>query len=411
MKVLVLSWEFPPRIIGGISRHVAELYPELVKLGHEIHLLTVEFGNAPRYELVDGIRVHRVAVAASHEFNQWVVNMNQSLLVHGEKLLPEDGPFHLIHAHDWLVADAAIALKQRFGLPLVATIHATESGRCNGIRTAEQAHIHAQEQRLVAESWRTIVCTNYMRLEVERALGATWEQIDVVYNGIRSEKKRLGTDFDIPAFRRWFAADCEKIVYYVGRLTYEKGITVLVEAAPQVIRALDSKVKFVVVGGGGHHSQELKERVTQLGLWDRFYFTGFLSELELNRLQALADCAVFPSLYEPFGIVALESFAARVPVVVSDTGGLPEVVQHGKTGIVTWRNNPDSLAWGILEVLRRPEYSQHLVENAYADLARRFHWPKLAQQTEAVYGRVLHEQGQGQIQVRRPVTPHMGLNY
>lgn len=119
-----------------------------------------------------------------------------------------------------------------------------------------------------------------------------------------------------------------------------------------------------------------------------------MSDQDLDRFQTVADCAVFPSLYEPFGIVALESFAARVPVVVSDTGGLPEVVRHTKTGVVTWTNNADSLAWGILEVLQHPGYAQWLVDNAYTDLEQRFRWPQLAEQTAGVYGWVLHERSQ-----------------
>ena len=116
-----------------------------------------------------------------------------------------------------------------------------------------------------------------------------------------------------------------------------------------------------------------------------------MSDEDLDRFQTIADCAVFPSLYEPFGIVALESFAARVPVVVSNTGGLPEVVTHEKTGIVTYANVANSLAWGILEVLQRPDYAQTLVENAYADLPQRFNWAKLAVETIAVYDRVMAE--------------------
>jgi len=117
-------------------------------------------------------------------------------------------------------------------------------------------------------------------------------------------------------------------------------------------------------------------------------------EEDLDKFQTVADCAVFPSLYEPFGIVALESFAARVPVVVSDAGGLPEVVQHTKTGVVTQANNSDSLAWGILEVLKNPGYGQWLVDNAYSDLERRFSWPKLAMETEWVYQRVMEERAE-----------------
>jgi glycosyltransferase involved in cell wall biosynthesis len=391
MKILVLAWEFPPRIVGGIARHVAELYPELVKLGHEVHLITVEFGQAPHYEVVEGVRVHRVAVTGSQDFFQWIANMNESMGRQGGKLMLEE-QFDIIHAHDWLVGDAAIALKYTFKVPLVATIHATECGRNNGIHDGAQRYVNSQEERLAHDAWRVIVCTNYMRLEVERVLQAPWGKIDVVYNGIRAEKKRRHPDFDFWSFRRRFAEDEQKIVYYVGRMTFEKGVAVLLNAAPKVLAAMEGRVKFVLIGGG--NTEHLKRQAGQLGIWDQCYFTGFMSDRDLDLFQTVADCAVFPSLYEPFGIVALESFAARVPVVVSDTGGLPEVVRHAKSGLVTWTNDSDSLAWGILEILNSPAYAQWLVNNAFEDLDLRFRWDKLAQQTAAVYGRVLHERSQ-----------------
>ena len=155
---------------------------------------------------------------------------------------------------------------------------------------------------------------------------------------------------------------------------------------------MGDNVKFVIIGGG--NADHLKQQAKNLGIWHKCYFTGFMSDEDLDKFQTIADCAVFPSLYEPFGIVALESFAARVPVVVSDTGGLPEVVQHTKTGIVTQTNNPDSLAWGILEVLKNPGYRQWLVDNAYGQLEQRFDWYKLAQKTDTVYQRILKERSQ-----------------
>jgi glycosyltransferase involved in cell wall biosynthesis len=392
MKILVLTWEFPPRIVGGIARHVAELYPEVVKLGHQVHLITVQFGQAPRYEIVDGVHIHRVSVGIGHDFFHWVANMNESMGQHGGKLILEEGEFDLIHAHDWLVGDAAIALKHLYKIPLVVTIHATEYGRNSGLHNPTQYYVSGKEKSLTHNAWRVIVCTDYMRREVERALVTPWNKIDVVYNGIRAEKKQRPPDFDLYGFRRRFANDAEKIVYYVGRMTYEKGVSVLLKAAPQVIRAMDNRVKFVLIGGGD--TDRLKQQAWSAGIWDKCFFTGFMPDDELDRFQTVANCAVFPSLYEPFGIVALESFAARVPVVVSDAGGLPEVVRHTQTGIVTWANHADSLAWGILEVLRNPGYGQWLVDNAYADLERRFSWPKLAMQTEAVYGRVQHERAQ-----------------
>ncbi|WP_124974690.1 glycosyltransferase family 4 protein [Aphanothece sacrum] len=383
MKILVLSWEFPPRIVGGIARHVAELYPELVKLGQEIHLMTVEFGEAPAYELVDGVHIHRVPVTGADNFFHWVANMNNSMGYHGGKLIENEGSFDLIHAHDWLVGDAAIALKHHFKLPLVATIHATEYGRYNGIHTETQGYIASKEAVLIYNAWRVIVCTNYMRYELQRAFNTPWDKMDVVYNGIRSEKKQRNPNFDYENFRRRFAKDEEKIIYYVGRMSHEKGVSVLLKAVTKVFWEMQGYAKLVIIGGGNTH--HLETQAWQLGIFNKCLFTGFMSDEDLDKFQTVADCAVFPSLYEPFGIVALESFAARVPVVVSNTGGFPEVVQHNKTGIVTYANNPDSLAWGILEVLKNPDYAKQLTDNAYEDLEIRFSWAKLAQQTQVVY--------------------------
>lgn len=392
MKILVLAWEFPPRIVGGIARHVAELYPEIVKLGHEVHLITVESETAPLFETVDGIQVHRVPVEHSPDFLHWVTHMNESMGRQGAKLFSEEKPFDLIHAHDWLVGDAAIALKHAFKVPLIVTIHATEHGRCNGLHNETQRYIGEKEKHLVYEAWRVIVCSQYMRHEVQRGFHCPGDKVDVIYNGIRADKKcpiHAQKDWE---FRRKFAGDGEKLVFYVGRMSYEKGVVVLLNAAPKILWIMGGRVKFVIIGGG--NTDYLKSQAWNLGIWQNCYFTGFMSDADLDRFRTVADCAVFPSLYEPFGIVALESFAARVPVVVSDTGGLPEVVQHGKTGIVTRTNHPDSLAGGILEVLRNPGSVQQLVENAYADLDRRFNWIELAKQTEGVYRQVMRERSQ-----------------
>ncbi|MDJ0582538.1 glycosyltransferase family 4 protein [Crocosphaera sp.] len=392
MRVLVLTWEFPPRIVGGIARHVAELYPEIANLGHEIHLITVEFGDSLPYELIDGVHVYRVPVQEAHDFFQWIVNMNNSMGHYGGQLIQEKGSFDLIHAHDWLVGDAAIALKHLFKIPLIATIHATEYGRYNGIHNDTQRYISQKERKLIYDAWRVIVCSDYMRHELQRAFETPLDKMDVIYNGIRAEKKRKDPTFDYQTFRRQFALDHEKIIYYVGRMTREKGVSLLLHAAAKVLSELERNAKIVIIGGG--NTQNLQAEADNLGIADRCCFTGFMSDEDLDRFQTIADCAVFPSLYEPFGIVALESFAARVPVVVSSTGGLPEVVHHEKTGIVTEVNNSDSLAWGILEILRNPDYGQRLVEEAYHELALRFGWPKLAQQTEKVYQLVRDQRSQ-----------------
>lgn len=392
MRILVLSWEFPPRVVGGIARHVGELYPEIVKLGHQVHLVTIQSEETAALEDVEGIVVHRVMVPEQDDFFLWVDQMNAEMLAYGETLVSGSAGFDVIHAHDWLVGKAAISLKHLFKIPLIATIHATEYGRHNGIHTDVHAYISRRETNLANEAWRVIVCTQYMRHELVRALQTPWQKIDVVFNGIRPEKKQHSETFDRQKFRRRFAPDEQKIVYYVGRMTYEKGINVLLSAAPRILEVMRSKVKFVIIGGG--ENGYLQEQAWNLGIAEQCNFTGFMSDEDLDKFQTIADCAVFPSLYEPFGIVVLESFAALVPVVVSNTGGLPEVVTHGETGIVTYTNVASSLAWGILEVLQHPDYAQILVDKAFADLPKRFNWSKLAIETEVVYKRVLAERSQ-----------------
>jgi glycosyltransferase involved in cell wall biosynthesis len=370
MKILVLTWEFPPRLVGGIARHCAELYPEIVRMGHEVHVVTVAFGTEPPHKVVGGIHVHRVDdPGVPDPFLPWVRDLNCNLLEYCHQLLAQNSigaSFDLIHAHDWLVAAAAIALQTKTGLPLVSTIHATEFGRHNGIRGDDSTEIFNQERQLTDRSSEVIVCSNYMQREVRDVLGRDCSHI--IYNGINP-----------------YAADHEKIIYYVGRMTPEKGIFLLLDAASIVLWEMEGAVKLVFIGKGDGNIEALKRKATELGIGEKCYFTGFMSDQDLDKFQTVADCAVFPSLYEPFGIVALESFASHVPVVVSDAGGLPEVVRHSQTGIVTWKNNPDSLAWGILEVLRNPSYSKWLTDNAYSELSQRFYWPHLATQTLAVY--------------------------
>lgn len=396
MRILALAWEFPPRIIGGISRHVAELYPEVVKRGHEVHLITVAIADQPLATalatVVNGIYVYRIAVEPNSDFFQWVVQMNANMLSFARLFLPEN-PIDLLHAHDWLVEETAIALTTEFQIPLVSTIHATEYGRCNGIHNDTQRYIHQKEIRLTQTSQRVIVCSEYMRGELQRALDCPSEKTDVVYNGLSVERWQNITaahqlNFDRTALRDKYATSQEAIIYYVGRITFEKGIYVLLNAMPKVIAAMNDRVRLVIIGTGDAYSILLQRQAWELGIYHKVAFTGFMADADFWKFQTIANCAVFPSLYEPFGIVALESFAAKIPLVVSNTGGLPEVVRHQVTGLVTRVNDPNSLAAGIIEILSNPEYAQILVNNAQSELRDRFAWDKLAAQTEAIFLKV-----------------------
>lgn len=390
MRILALAWEFPPRIVGGISRHVAELYPEIVKRGHEVHLITVAVENGLVEEIVDGIHVHRIPVGANNDFFQWVVQMNVNMLNFARQFLAVNS-MDLLHAHDWLVEETAIAITSEFQIPLVSTIHATEYGRCNGIHNDTQRYIHQKEILLTQASQRVIICSEYMRGELQRAFNCPTEKTDVVYNGLSVERWQNITaehQYDLADLRSQYAKPEEAIIYYVGRITYEKGIYILLNAMPKVLAAMNDQVRLIIIGTGDAYSILLQRQAWDLGIYHKVSFTGFMADADFWKFQKVANCAVFPSLYEPFGIVALESFAAKIPLVVSDTGGLPEVVRHKITGIVTHVNDANSLADGIIEVLKNPEYAQTLVDNAQSELRDRFAWEKLAEQTEAVFLKV-----------------------
>jgi len=390
MRILALAWEFPPRIIGGISRHVAELYPEVVKRGHDVHLITVAVEGGASAEVVDGIHVYRIPVESNHDFFQWVNQMNLQMINFARKFLA-DNSVDLIHAHDWLVEESAIALANEFSIPLIATIHATEYGRCNGIHNDTQRYIHQKEINLTQSAQRVIVCSAYMREELQRVFGCATEKIDVVYNGLSEERWKHITseqDDDEASLRAKYAQPDEALIYFVGRITYEKGIYILLNAMPKIISAMNDKVRLVIIGTGDAYSILLQRQAWDLGIYHKVQFTGFMADTDFWKFQKVADCAIFPSLYEPFGIVALESFAAKIPLVVSDAGGLPEVVRHQITGIVTRVNDADSLANGIIEILQNRDYAQTLVNNAQSELRERFAWDKLAAQTESVFLKV-----------------------
>jgi glycogen(starch) synthase len=390
-RVLMLSWEFPPRLIGGIARHVDELSHALAAAGTEVDVLTAFHPGAPRTEILPAgegrVKVLRAGESPVQplDFPSEIHQLNFALLA---RLLEEgETKYDLLHAHDWLVAFAARTLKQGRQLPLVATVHATEEGRNGGLFSPLQHYIHSIEWLLTYDAWRVICCTEAMRAEVQRSLRTPPDKVRVVPNGIDPGRVRgRFPPAEVAAFRRRWAEPDDRIVMFVGRLVVEKGVDTLVEAMPEVLTE-HPHAKLVVAGGGDHSS--FAARATELGVRERVVFTGFLPEADLPKLYAVSDVAVFPSHYEPFGIVALEAMAAGVPVVTSDAGGFREVVRHLETGLHTWVGNPSSLAWGIKQVLGNAELASKLREHGPREVKARYGWDRIARQTQAVYEEVL----------------------
>ena len=396
MRILMLSWEYPPHIVGGMGRHVAELVPALVQQDVEVHLVTPRWAGGEPKEVSEGLTVYRVDPpnAPMPDFYTGAWQTNIKLEEVGASLC-EQGGIELIHNHDWLTAFCANALKRNFKIPLLSTIHATERGRARGnLVSDQQKAIHSAEWWLTYESWRVICCSMYMAKEVSTFFQTPADKIDIIPNGVKSDRFAKWDGVDLTRFRGMYALPGEKIVFYVGRVVHEKGLHVLVEAVPKVL-AEHPEAKFVIAGSGDMLAA-LRHRAWELGVGDKVLITGFIPDDDRDRLYKVADCAVFPSLYEPFGIVALEAMAAKVPVVVSLVGGLQEVVKHGETGITVYPDNPDSLAWGINHTLARPDWAAQRAANAYRVVVEEYNWQRIAERTIQVYKRIITERAKAE---------------
>lgn len=390
MRVLMLSWEYPPHIVGGMGKHVTDLTPALVKEGVAVDIVTPLLrGGAEREITPDGVRVHRVDPShmdESHDYVSFVHDTNALLERAAHALQLEGAPFDLIHAHDWLVAPAGAALKHTWRRPLIATLHATERGRGQGhLGNGMPEQINAMEWSLTYEAWRVIACSRFMAGQIATYFNTPMDKIDVVPNGIYIGPDPFRSAEERRLFRRHFVEDNQPLAFYVGRIVYEKGLQVLLEAWPRVHAALPRA--RLLIAGTGSYLETLKSRAWELGIGGHVMFSGFISDEDRDKLYQIADLAVFPSLYEPFGIVALEAMAARCPVIVAATGGLTEVVKLHETGLTVHPNDPESLAWGIQHTLLHPDWSRERAENAFREVRAMFSWSRVAAETAEVYAR------------------------
>ncbi len=388
-RVLLLSWEYPPVIEGGLARHVRKLAEALVRQGVSVDVLTRGVGGGGEgqagVEELGGVTVHRVPEPGwprdLDRFVAWVEQMNGDMLAAGETLA-EENRYDLIHGHDWLVARASAALAERAEVPYVTTIHATEHGRHQGwVQDHPQSHIHAVERWMARSADAVIVCSYYMRGHVADIFDIDERRIVVIPNGIDpSEMRPAG---DLQAMRLEFAEPHEKLVLFVGRLVYEKGFQLALEALPSVVEQVEN-VRFLVAGSGTHEA-ELKAQAQRLGLSEHGSFLGWIGDDVLHSLYRIADLCVVPSIYEPFGLVALEAMASGCPCIVADTGGLREVVPLGeRVGLRFNGGDAEHLGVMIERLLVDEPLRERLVTEA-SEHVLRFDWDDIAQRTRGTY--------------------------
>lgn len=383
-KILMLSWEYPPKIIGGLSRAVYDLSRALVKQGEEVHVFTSYVEGSPAFEYMDGVYVHRISCLVENDtlqFMDWVLQLNLAMVQYFASCQVKGLYFQLIHAHDWLVSLAARELQKKYGLHMLATIHATEHGRNQGIFTDLQRKIHGEEWKLTHEAEKVIVCSEYMRKEVLHLFQLAEEKVIVIPNGVDRTKIEVSPDHSFKKDR--YALPDEKIIFFVGRLVREKGAQYLVEAATEVVNACP-EAKFIIAGSGPM-KMELEQEAYDKGLDHKILFTGFIQDKERNELLKHAYIAAFPSIYEPFGIVALEAMAAGTPVLVSDTGGLAEIIQHGVSGLKVYPGMVSSVRDQLIYALKNEEHLAKMAKSATQTLNRTYHWDHLAASTKQVY--------------------------
>ncbi len=396
MRILELSWEFPPRVVGGLGRHVAALSRTLAAAGHEVHVVTRGHPDAPSEEHLDGVHVLRVGEAPpvipfdAENLVPWVLAFNNGVQAVAHRLLRER-TVDVVHAHDWLVGYAAAGVKAAHDLPLVATVHATEYGRHQGhLPTDLSKLIHQVEWWLTYEARRVITCSRYMKREVRTIFQLPTAKVNVVPNGVAVADFSIPDD-DLADFRRRSVRRGEKLVVFAGRLEYEKGVQTVIRAMERLLDEV-GPVRFVVAGDGTY-ADELRGLVRKLRLTRRVTFTGFLEDHDLRLHYAAADVAVAPSIYEPFGLVAIEAMACGTPVVVGDTGGLREIVGED-AGLRFEPGDPDSLADALIAVLTDDELAAGLVRRARQVIARRYDWRQVARRTVTVYERAIHEEAE-----------------
>jgi len=390
-RVLMLSNEYVLQRVGGLGAHVSGLAP---RLANYINLDLV----VPRYlgegtlteQLGDYGCVYRVDATkptAGRDFDQQVWRMNDQLNDFITRRIEDGIRYDVIHAHDWLTGYVANDLHRRYNIPLVATLHATESGRMGGrVRSSQLSErIHLAEYHLAQEADRIIACSDFMRDEIVRVLKVSKDKILVIPNGVELDAFPTLQD-DPQALKdiraRWQPED-GPLIFFVGRLVWEKGPDLLVSAMAEVLKVFPTA--RVVIAGHGPYRSHLLQQIRHMQLQEWVQLAGFITDEARNQLYAVADLAVFPSRYEPFGIVALEAMVTGIPVVVSAVGGLRDVVSDGVTGLCAEPGRADTLAQAILQTLENPQKATERAQRAQDVVRSQYPWDRIASRTVHVY--------------------------
>jgi len=408
MRIALFVWEYPPTLAGGLGTYAQYMAPGLVKMGHEVSVFTLNRNGFPTKEILDGVDVYRPRIPdasnvfqlfADHSLRMWgsglkffsdiaLYNILSADKLLNDLIFEKGCKFDLVSYHDWLSGIAGLMVKHNSELPCVFHVHSTEWGRTNGRGSEVVANI----ERTAAEDATQVVTVSHAMKKDLTSHGWKENKINVVWNGVDPAKYDPGKydQKDIQALRRKYHIDeDESMILFVGRLTPVKGAIELVRSMTEVNKRFP-KAKLVVLGIG-EQEYEVKNLVNTLGLSQSVKLQfEFVSEEERILHYAASDACVFPSLYEPFGIVSLEAMAMAKPVVVGARGTVgfsEQVVPNGpdKCGIHVNGGDPTDIAWGLNEVLRNKDEAKAMGLNGRKRVLECFTWEKAVAETLKVY--------------------------
>ncbi len=414
MKIAVFVYEYPPKIVGGLGTYAAEITRKFVLMDHDVTVFTMndDQGSLPTREIWRGIEIHRplhIDVSDSlpdviaEDIRKWgrglhlfgklmVYNYLSAAQLINDLIKKEGMKYDVIVAHDWLSVMGGVTVKRETGLPLVFHVHSTEKGRTLGNGSSVVSNIEYRGGQMAD----MIITVSYAMKDELVQLGFPKDKIEVSYNGVDPQKynpANVSAEKIKQIRQKYGIAGDECMILFLGRLVAIKGVDKLIMSIPHIMQKIP-KVKLVIVGVGDQQEYLTNlTRTMRLESYVRFCF-DFIPEEERIAHYAACDVAVFPSYYEPFGIVALEAMSMEKPVVVGAAGvsGMREIVVccgEEQCGYHIDPNNPTDIAWGVVSALENPERRRWLGKNGRKRVLAEFTWSRIAEKTIELYQKIL----------------------
>ena len=412
LRIGFFVYEYPPEIVGGLGTYADYITHEYVDIGHDVSVFTLNFkGELKTKEILRGVEVHRPLIAdASNiwpffvvdDLKKWGTNIKffndifMYNVLSASKFInalikKEKYNFDVVCVHDWLSSVSGLIIKNETKIPVVFHVHSTEWGRSGGQGSEVVSHLEGA----MAQNSDRIVTVSYTMQEDLIKHGWSPSKISVVWNGVDPERydpKNVQKE-EVDAIRQKYGIpNGWNMLLFVGRLTWVKGIGNLLQAMPMVIKEYPN-TKLVILGKGDE--QAIVDAAERLNIKDKVvYRFDFVTEKERILHYAAADVCIFPSTYEPFGIVSLEAMSMEKPVVVGARGvvGFKEqVISRGtdQNGVHINGEDPADIAWGINLTLSNPEKAKNWGENGRQRVLEYFTWRKVAEQTSKIYESLL----------------------